>query len=354
MDWVYDVDRAARLANFIYYISPGEGRRRGDQGARPRGRREPAPLPAGRRRRQAASRSRPGTRTTEATVNELFADLSGRPDRGGTPTRSATRAPATGAGLVIPYLLMAPGLLWLVALLRRAEHPDVRHVALERARSGTGFELHLGRRQNYTDALTEFPTTVRQLARLRRPGDDPLLPHRLSARLRHRLPGRALQEPPAVPGHRPVLHELPHPDDLAGGSSSANDGPFLCARPRRPRASCPTTSASSARRSRSSSGLDLPVPAVHGPAAVRRRSRRSTGASSRRPRTCTPARGGAGGAIVGGARRGRALAAALLLGLGYAPLDGEGTGRSSPASSAVGAVGGAVGGAASSRSRSSG
>jgi spermidine/putrescine transport system substrate-binding protein len=25
MDWVYDVDRAARLANFIYYISPVKG-----------------------------------------------------------------------------------------------------------------------------------------------------------------------------------------------------------------------------------------------------------------------------------------------------------------------------------------
>ena len=37
MDWVYDVDRAARLANFIYYISPGQGRRRGDHRARPGG-----------------------------------------------------------------------------------------------------------------------------------------------------------------------------------------------------------------------------------------------------------------------------------------------------------------------------
>ena len=27
IDFVYDVDRAARLANFIYYISPGQGRR---------------------------------------------------------------------------------------------------------------------------------------------------------------------------------------------------------------------------------------------------------------------------------------------------------------------------------------
>ena len=25
IDWVYDVDRAARLANFIYYISPVKG-----------------------------------------------------------------------------------------------------------------------------------------------------------------------------------------------------------------------------------------------------------------------------------------------------------------------------------------
>ena len=36
----------------------------------------------------------------------------------------------------------------------------------------------------------------------------------LPARLRHRVPRRRLQEPPAVPGHRPVLHELPAADDL--------------------------------------------------------------------------------------------------------------------------------------------
>ena len=46
IDWVYDVARAARLANFIYYISPGQGRRRGDQGARPGGwRRNPLLFP---------------------------------------------------------------------------------------------------------------------------------------------------------------------------------------------------------------------------------------------------------------------------------------------------------------------
>ena len=48
MDWVYDVDRAARLANFIYYISPVKGVERGHPRARPGARRQRAALPAGR------------------------------------------------------------------------------------------------------------------------------------------------------------------------------------------------------------------------------------------------------------------------------------------------------------------
>ena len=49
MDWVYDVPRAARLANFIYYISPVKGVGEAIKAARPGSGDEPAPVPAARK-----------------------------------------------------------------------------------------------------------------------------------------------------------------------------------------------------------------------------------------------------------------------------------------------------------------
>ncbi len=77
MDWVYDVDRAARLANFIYYISPVTGVDEaikaldpevGDQSRSSS--RPPTSSPS-------STRSPTTTRRPRPTVNELFADLTG-------------------------------------------------------------------------------------------------------------------------------------------------------------------------------------------------------------------------------------------------------------------------------------
>ena len=55
MDWVYDVTRAARLANFIYYISPVKGVAEAIKAAGRGSGHQPAPVPAARGRRQATS-----------------------------------------------------------------------------------------------------------------------------------------------------------------------------------------------------------------------------------------------------------------------------------------------------------
>ena len=54
MDYVYDPPIAAQIADYVYYVSPVKGARRRDQGARSGRAIEPAAVPAGRRRRQAA------------------------------------------------------------------------------------------------------------------------------------------------------------------------------------------------------------------------------------------------------------------------------------------------------------
>ena len=76
IDWVYDVDPRRPPGQLHLLHQPGQGRRRGDQRARPRGRDEPAAVPAGRRRRQAASAAEL-VRGGRAQINELFADLPG-------------------------------------------------------------------------------------------------------------------------------------------------------------------------------------------------------------------------------------------------------------------------------------
>ena len=85
---------------------------------------------------------------------------------------------------------------------------------------------------------------VPQLDPVRRPADDPHPADRLPGRLHHRLPRRALQEPAPVPGHRPVLHQLPDPDDQLEDPARRR-GPDPRPRSSTPSASCPAPSASS-------------------------------------------------------------------------------------------------------------
>jgi spermidine/putrescine transport system substrate-binding protein len=74
MDWVYDVDRAARLANFIYYISPVKGVSEAIKALDP----EIGDNPLLFQPPEVLAKQHPQPTyddATEARVNELFADL---------------------------------------------------------------------------------------------------------------------------------------------------------------------------------------------------------------------------------------------------------------------------------------
>ena len=204
-----------------------------------------------------------------------------------------------------PYLLMLPGLLWLARVLRRARTSRCSSSRLSEGTLLTGFTSRprSGRSATTRTVVVRLLGELRQLDRVRRAGDDPVLPDRLPARLRDRLPGRALQEPAPVPGHRAVLHELPHPDDLVADH------------PRQRRAVPVARSATSShlvpgqlQRDRDAAGrrrrAHLPVPAVHGPAALRldREGRPPAHRGGPGPVRRSVAQGGAiAGAILGGA-----------------------------------------------------
>ena len=117
---------------------------------------------------------------------------------------------------LVPYLLLAPGLIWLFLFFVL---PNIQMfvMSLSSRAGGTGLRRQYAftwEWENYTNAFANFSDPVREFDRLRWPGDTALPADRIPARLRDRLPRRALQEHPAVPGDRAVLHELPHPDDL--------------------------------------------------------------------------------------------------------------------------------------------
>jgi spermidine/putrescine transport system substrate-binding protein len=76
IDWVYDVPRAARLANFIYYISPVKGVAEAIKELDPEAATNPLLFPPA----DVLAKQHPQPTWDEATetkVNELFADLSG-------------------------------------------------------------------------------------------------------------------------------------------------------------------------------------------------------------------------------------------------------------------------------------
>ena len=64
---------------------------------------------------------------------------------------------------------------------------------------------------NFGDAFSQYATAVLPLVLLRGDRHGPGAAHRLPARVRHRVPRRAVQERAARPRRRAVLHELPHP-----------------------------------------------------------------------------------------------------------------------------------------------
>ena len=166
---------------------------------------------------------------------------------------------------LVPYLLLAPGLLWLAIFY---VYPAFQmFLASLSTRTGRDrlrvhrlvLELH-GRAGHLLGP-------VHPVDRLRPGGDDRRVPHRLPARLCDRLPGGALQEPPAVPRHRPVLHELPAADAVVEDHPGRLRAPARAAQGDRHRArGLPSPRDAGGRRRRD----HLQLPAVHDAAAVRR------------------------------------------------------------------------------------
>ena len=187
---------------------------------------------------------------------------------------------------------MAPGLAWL-ALFFVLPNIQMLLTSLSNAPAGrpaAGLRAHLVTFEQLRRGPDRVPVPAPQLARLRRAGHAAVLPDRLPARLRDRLPRRALQDVllflviapfftsflirtiswrimlgndgPLLGSVRDTLGlvpgELQHPQHAAGGRLRA----------------------------------DLPVPAVHGPARCTSSLEKIDRASSRRPVTCTPGRGG--------------------------------------------------------------
>jgi spermidine/putrescine transport system substrate-binding protein len=77
MDWVYDVNRAARLAAFIYYISPVKGVSEAIKTLDAEAATNPLLFPPP----EVVAKQHPQPiwdDATETTINQLFADLSGR------------------------------------------------------------------------------------------------------------------------------------------------------------------------------------------------------------------------------------------------------------------------------------
>lgn len=76
IDWVYDVARAARMANFIYYISPVKGVDEAIKELDPEAGDNPLLFPPA--DIVAKQHAQPNwSEEDEAAINELFADLTG-------------------------------------------------------------------------------------------------------------------------------------------------------------------------------------------------------------------------------------------------------------------------------------
>ena len=147
---------------------------------------------------------------------------------------------------------MAPGLLWLAIFFVL---PNIQMVPMSLSRGPSArASSSPGTLTTTPSAFERLPGQLPELAPVRRPGDASCVPDRLPAGLWDRVPGRALQDHPAVPRHRAVLHELPDPDDLVADpprrGRAGPGGP-----PRGPRHRSRRTSTSSTRPLAVVSGL---------------------------------------------------------------------------------------------------
>ena len=168
----------------------------------------------------------------------------------------------------VPYLLMLPGLLVLLLFF---VVPNIQMLvySLSSGTLLTGFTTppEVWNFSNFTDTVEQYSENFINSIVYGSLCHDPVLPDRLPAGVRDRVPGRALQGPAPVPRHRAVLHELPDPHDLvADHPGQRRPVPRRRSRHAPPRPGQLQRARHAARRG---GRAHLPVPAVHGPAAVR-------------------------------------------------------------------------------------
>ena len=235
---------------------PGRGRARRMIALDPETRQQPADLPAGGLGRPPAPVPGHHGRGGDGLVRGLHQGH-GPLDR---PMRRAIHFRA-----IAPYALLLPGLLWLALFY---VYPAVQMflvVAVDgEHRRRLRADLELG---DLPGGHRGVLAVARPLDRVRRAGHDPRVRARVPARLRDRLPGRRLQEPAAVPRHRPVLHELPAADDLLEDHPRRSRARPRAAQGHRPGARGVPAAGDAGRCHRRH---HLQLPAVHDPAAVRR------------------------------------------------------------------------------------
>jgi ABC-type proline/glycine betaine transport system permease subunit len=229
MNWVYDPTIAAQIANYVYYVSPVKGAEAIVKQLNASSPTRPRSCPSSSRRRTSSPSSTTSSSSArprevpELPVHSTCPALI--PRSGRAPHAMTAVAPAAGrrppihwrrgsARRPLPAARAGPDLA--ARLLHLPVHPDV---PTSRSRAGRWTRASLTFSTDaYVTAPPEVPPPVRELDPLRRPGDD-LLTFLIGFPVAYTdgVQGRALQEPPAVPGDRPVLHELPDPDDQLEG-----------------------------------------------------------------------------------------------------------------------------------------
>ena len=150
IDWVYDVDRAARIADFIYYISPVKGVAEAIKALDPEAATNPLLFPPAGRRRQAAPAAdlgrgdgRDDERAVRRPERRLTADASRRRrsrdprDVTAPPLARPLPAPAARASCGCALFFVLPNIqMFLMSLstegVGQRAHPAVRvHLGLE-------------------------------------------------------------------------------------------------------------------------------------------------------------------------------------------------------------------------------
>ena len=156
IDWVYDVDRAARIAAFVYYVSPVKGVAEAIKALDPDAATNPLLFPPPEvlaKQHPAADLGRADRRQDERAVR--------RPERrlgAAQPTWEDSRS-VTRHRWLIPYLLLLPGLLWLAIFFVL---PNIQMFLMSLSTKGAGSGLTQQYEftwafSNYADALTDFP-----------------------------------------------------------------------------------------------------------------------------------------------------------------------------------------------------